>query len=166
MKKLFGSCFAVAILLIATLPVSATPDWFDFKYKDGFLRIGRLSDAEMNKLEEELRSVSEGRLPQGSTGSYIFDGRVVRSYKNDRFGQPSWLVKPSRVYIGKVRAHRALTIKSPTIQDGGTELETGKDYRILAVPFQEEGTSKHKAIFVWRGTVLDLSTLPSSPSKH
>jgi hypothetical protein len=139
----------LTLLCTVTSMCAALPSARVFDFEDGRL-VMRNSPKETAEAKASLEKVSSGNIERNLEGSVVFDGEVISRLADDRFGQPAWMMRPDRVYVGANQlASKDITIVSPTIQDGGVVLERHKKYRILAVDFGGR-------LFTWNAAVLEL----------
>jgi len=86
----------------------------------------------------------------------VMDCEVVRRLPADKYGQLSWLVRPSHIYTGREQIHGSIVkLVSPTAANNGLKLTLGKRYRISAVDWKNLLYHRKGRLFFW-GYVLAL----------
>jgi hypothetical protein len=106
--------------------------------------------AEVNEGHRQLASFNDAHLPQGATGDVLMDGIAERDLGPDAVGQPRWLIKARRVYVGRdVVPPGGLTVVSSVKKDCGASLDVGGAYRIYAMNVRGR-------FYIWEGLVLKL----------
>lgn len=126
-------------------------------YEDGKFGIMKFSKKQLSKYRKELSKIDDRHIPTGSEGGALFECRVLRSLSKDKYEQPSWQVLAEHVFSGTgLKSGSTFEIKSPTLENGGIELETNHRYRVFALDWANLETGKPGQLFVWEASVLKL----------
>ena len=154
------ACVLISILYYYS--ISSAFSWneetFKFKFDDGRLVLPDTTKETLKECRNELAAISDDNIPNDISEGILLDGQVLSKLPNDKFGQPSWLIKCKHIYLAKKvePSENQLILKSPLLKDGGVFLKRGGQYRIFAFPF---GTSPQKSngqLYIWSTSVLRL----------
>ena|SRR5579883_2541125 len=125
------------------------------------------SKKEIAEFEKELANVTDRKIPETAKGALLFDGKVIKALRADRFGEPCWLVRTEHIYTGKEQVSgNTVVLVSPTLRYAGVILSPGQRYRFIAVNFDISKPGKRNSWFyVWKGTILQLTENRSIKSR-
>lgn len=152
MSLFFRACVTLALALAFapfTSCYGADRAWpFIF---DGGRLIVKSTPEELSKSKSMLARVDEKHIPDDMLGGVLFDGEVIKRLPDDKFGQPTWLMKPTHFILGSDNAHTdGILVTSPNIEDGGVMLNSRAKYRIFTVNIEGR-------FYIWKAVVIELS---------